>query len=380
MAIKQKQTDFKKLSNLINQLEINYKCFKYLHKSFAEKLNKFPFENYLSTEFRREISYLQLCYWNHFSEITNIFYTLFMPSKRKEEISFVNIDENLTDDKIYSELIVKYKELKLPNIRNRTTAHKSAERTHSFFYIVQHKVDSDLYNGISNLVDSFLNWAYKKYGEYGKLVKIMNQGNIYSGVKTIFNNIENNLSLEDVRDYKYDNIIYEKILKTSINSSVLRNQRIKKDKNNKKENILENIRKYLKNIVNLEVFNKIKDENGFKFILDMWTHDLEENFIENKLKWGSARKAINILLEGLYFNYYTRKYIRHLSVYLEIPVDSKVHNHLKKYDKTLLDKFTIKNLDKNQNKKYQKVAAKLANECGLKRVELDAVLWMGMLD
>ncbi len=373
--MKTNRTDFRQLSNLINQLEINYKCFQYLHNSFETKRKELNDLEYYTFEMRREVCYLRLCYWNHFSEIVNILYTFFLPSRKKEEISFINLDEDLKNDSDYNNILSYYNSLNLKNTRNRTTAHKSADTLHSFFHTVQRNINNESYLKVCKVVDSFLQWAFNKY--VGKLAIIVNSGNMLSGLRIVYRNIENNQTLddllqEDTRRFNFENVLFDRILKISISSSVLRNQTRKKNIDDK---ILEGIRQHLKILINLRAIKSIKDENTFQKFLNSWTQNLVKKFKGNNLKWGSARKALNVMLEELYLSYYMKKYVKNISNYLEIPLDNIVYKKLKEFDSSLPDKFTISALSKKQSELYQETAKKLAKTFDLKRVELDVMLW-----
>lgn len=78
--------------------------------------------------------------------------------------------------------------------------------------------------------------------------------------------------------------------------------------------------------------------DGFGAWLDAKTRELMRVFPRNaRGNWGAARKAMNLLLIGAYFNHYLRTghRLERVRDLLETPLDSKATGRLREYDGTL---------------------------------------------
>ena len=97
--------------------------------------------------------------------------------------------------------------------------------------------------------------------------------------------------------------------------------------------------------------------------------------------WGAARKAINLLTVGAYFNKalsYEYDLCRFRDVF-ETPLDGRAAKKLKRFAQENLNKKLqfpgIKHLKPQVSEQFQNVASEYARREGIPRVELDIILW-----
>lgn len=125
-----------------------------------------------------------------------------------------------------------------------------------------------------------------------------------------------------------------------------------------------------------------KQANEYRSWLDKKTDELMKKFPKGAQKnWGAARKAINLLMVGAYFNkVLSRKYRLHrVKDVLETPLDNRAADRLKSFAKEKLDLRLvfpgIKHLCVGVSDQFQNVASKYAQREGIPRAELDIILW-----
>lgn len=125
--------------------------------------------------------------------------------------------------------------------------------------------------------------------------------------------------------------------------------------------------------INLNNLNSL----GFEKAIDKWTDDL---VLKTKC-WGASRKALNLFLRDLYYNYWIRnKYnLDNFAEKFEIPLDGIVMNKIRKIYPSLPKKPAVKNLTADINKKYQLSAYNYAKDNSTLRIHLDIKFWSGGL-
>lgn len=183
------------------------------------------------------------------------------------------------------------------------------------------------------------------------------------------------------------------LINSSIGTSTVRNQG---------NGIAEPIRKKLEKVFHFEeFFTKLKSNN---------LEDFEEylNYLTNKLngingqarntnppgrvKWGTARKCVNLLLRSTVYNGFI--WDKHelnendfnqggLMDKLELPLDSYVAKGIKEdcheysiiFDKKTYASFRIININKKANDYYQSKALEIGKARELCRIDLDLYYW-----
>jgi len=137
--------------------------------------------------------------------------------------------------------------------------------------------------------------------------------------------------------------------------------------------VLKKAREHLKGI-NLKKFSK-KTRKEFQRVLDKETEVLKNALPRGARNWGAARKALNIFLRDVLYNYHlsTEYKLRPIEKWLEVPLDSFVATALTKTreGKDLPRWKTIKHLTKEDSESYQEVANLVAKRKGTRRVHLD---------
>ena len=148
------------------------------------------------------------------------------------------------------------------------------------------------------------------------------------------------------------------------------------------------VREFLRKPGLLQSFASVTSRDTFEALLEKQTNILKkklpggsryrkENYLgEWGERWGVARKCLNIFLYECVLNQCLReahKGISKLEPWLEVPLDSYVGKGLNHED--TLDEIpawgSVISLDKNQSRKYQDFAAKLAASENVARVHLD---------
>lgn len=122
-------------------------------------------------------------------------------------------------------------------------------------------------------------------------------------------------------------------------------------------------------------------ERAFRERLDSTTEDLRRALPARRKHWGLARKLINIFLHNAFYNHYLRTHYRldRAEPFFEVPVDSAVARGLRlkqSKDEKLPTWRGLVSLTAEENEKFQERATVLAQELGIARVHLDAVLWV----
>jgi hypothetical protein len=115
--------------------------------------------------------------------------------------------------------------------------------------------------------------------------------------------------------------------------------------------------------------------------LDQWTEELRQRFPTGGQFWGTARKCINIFMRDAFYNFYLRDAysLARFERVLEIPLDGDVAKGLLRENEASL--FGLQRWDaiirvtRDENEKYQRLAAKVADRCGVARVHLDLLYW-----
>lgn len=113
---------------------------------------------------------------------------------------------------------------------------------------------------------------------------------------------------------------------------------------------------------------------------------------ESKIKWGAARKCINLLARSIVYNGFIWHFFNiHLSDFekrgyirnLELPLDSYAIEGLRKdakkygvaYPQGLLNNFTIIGLRHDKSAQIQELAQKVAEKRATCKVHLDIIYW-----
>ena len=115
---------------------------------------------------------------------------------------------------------------------------------------------------------------------------------------------------------------------------------------------------------------------GLVKIRNTWTKQLVRDY---EIAWGPARKAVNLFLRDLSYNFMTRKEYG-LSKHdedLEVPLDGKVMTRIRaEAHDTNLDRTTVIALTEEMSEKYQLAALKIAKQQKkVYRVDLDLQWW-----
>lgn len=151
---------------------------------------------------------------------------------------------------------------------------------------------------------------------------------------------------------------------------------------------LQQIREWLVAHIDLSKASTYSNKEAFEIYLDRNTNKLAA-YIRDKTKddknknstyWGPARKYINIYLRSCTYNYFLRQHfcLDKIDTLLELPIDSKVANELrKKFNQKAqkLDKFVLTTLLKTEHSLYQQWASADAKEQRINPVDLDVFYW-----
>ena len=128
---------------------------------------------------------------------------------------------------------------------------------------------------------------------------------------------------------------------------------------------------------------------GVIYAIQEYLGDAFSNWLEGKtselvrtrgVKWGAARKALNLFLRDcLYNKYLSEKYdLGNLEAWMEMPVDSVVAGQLKKdAGRGRLPVWHgLKELTKENSEKFQTHAREMAARRNFARVHLDVGMWI----
>lgn len=143
--------------------------------------------------------------------------------------------------------------------------------------------------------------------------------------------------------------------------------------------VIAKIRAYLGNM-DLSVFRSIKSRDAFESWLNHQTNNIVSINHSPSIKWGAARKALNLFLRDcLYNKYLSREYkIENVEPFLEIPLDSIIAKELKKdAGRGCLPQWKgLKHLKIDESKFFQEYASQIAATKKISRVHLDVNLWV----
>lgn len=143
--------------------------------------------------------------------------------------------------------------------------------------------------------------------------------------------------------------------------------------------VIPKIQTYLASI-NLSFFHSIKDHNEFKLWLNGQTEAIVSINHSPSIKWGAARKSLNLFLRDcLYNKYLSHKYnIGNAETFLEIPLDSIVAKKLKQDAGwgRLPAWDGLNNLKIVDSELFQQHASHMASQKEMPRVHLDVGLWV----
>jgi hypothetical protein len=136
------------------------------------------------------------------------------------------------------------------------------------------------------------------------------------------------------------------------------------------------IQKYLGSL-DLTDTRSLKNEDDFSNWLSRKTEHLVQN---QNVKWGAARKALNLFLRDcLYNKYLCAEYgFDHLEPWLEMPLDSVIATELKKdVGRGGLPVWQgLRKLKKEDSKRFQDHASQVAATKNIARVHLDVGMWV----
>jgi len=154
---------------------------------------------------------------------------------------------------------------------------------------------------------------------------------------------------------------------SAIGPSALRNQG---------KGVIGRVRRYLSRMELAEI-QRVRSEAVFQQWLDEKTSRLVRN---QKVKWGAARKALNLFLRDcLYNKFLNSKYsLERIEPWMEIPLDSIIAGVLKNdAGRGQLPVWPkLKRLRKNESERFQHHAMKMAAKRNIARVHLDVSIWV----
>ncbi len=157
---------------------------------------------------------------------------------------------------------------------------------------------------------------------------------------------------------------------TAVNVTALRRQGV---------GVIGRIQSYLANL-DLSGLAALQHEDGF----GVWLQNTTQGMVSSKgcpeIRWGAARKALNLFLrDALYSKYISRQYgLEHVEKWLEAPLDSVVAQYLKrKAGRGQLPVWNgLRHLTPEESEQFQRHASRLARQRGLARVHLDVGIWV----
>jgi hypothetical protein len=164
----------------------------------------------------------------------------------------------------------------------------------------------------------------------------------------------------------------------AIGANTLRNQGA--------SNVVSNTREFLKRLDLRHFSAKAKTALSFQNALDQETKKLRNALPVGARHWGAARKALNIFLRDVFYNYYLRdEYgFGKLEPWLELPLDKDAARGLRKdskgIDKQLPRWLGVKYLKSDISKVYQDAAKHVAQRRQLARVHLDLIYFRAKID
>lgn len=178
-------------------------------------------------------------------------------------------------------------------------------------------------------------------------------------------------------DKEFIDKIHKRISIVCIGASALRNQGA--------PGIVEVARNYFSNISLDEYFESLSNSDKFNVFLDSHTNKLVEKFPDNGKSWGAARKGLNLFFRELVYNKFITDYynfpinirdFNEIIKNLEVPLDLDVATGIYIDSNFVLSKWeSIKKLNIEMSKLYQKEALKIAKSKNIARVHLDLFYW-----
>jgi len=143
--------------------------------------------------------------------------------------------------------------------------------------------------------------------------------------------------------------------------------------------VIGRIQDYLAKL-DLSGLSALHDEDGF----GLWLQNTTQGMVSSKggpeIRWGAARKALNLFLrDALYSKYLSRQYVlEHVEKWLEVPLDSVVAQYLKREaGRGQLPVWNgLRHLRPEESEQFQRYASRLARQRGLARVHLDVGIWV----
>jgi len=164
-------------------------------------------------------------------------------------------------------------------------------------------------------------------------------------------------------------VVQEKVAVSSIGPSALRGQG--------GGGVVRAARNYCRTL-NLRKLTSFEREQSFVEYLDIATKEL--TLSSQYLRWGAARKSLNLFLRDTLYNTYLNKAFRlnRIESWLEIPLDSVVAKGLRSMDdrEELPAWPGLKQLSPEISSKYQEFARRQTDRLGTLRVHLDMYLWL----
>lgn len=117
----------------------------------------------------------------------------------------------------------------------------------------------------------------------------------------------------------------------------------------------------------------------FPLLLDRATDVMCASFPKDGRNWGAARKAVNLFLRDAVYNadLASRFALARMRAWLEVPLDRDVATQLiaEKEGANLPRWKSIKRLESDISKEFQRVASNVARRRGIERVDLDVYYW-----
>jgi len=170
--------------------------------------------------------------------------------------------------------------------------------------------------------------------------------------------------------------VHRRIAQVSVGSSAIRNQG--------SGGLIKICHDYFEKSIDLKEFGAKIRNNGYPEYLDNCTHQLLSLFPEEGKSWGAARKGLNLFFREVVYNKYLADYLNIPNEYsenlerikqLEVPLDKDVATGLIKIYDELPKWKSIKVLQPEESKLYQKFALIYAERQNIARVHLDLEFW-----
>ena len=129
--------------------------------------------------------------------------------------------------------------------------------------------------------------------------------------------------------------------------------------------------------VDLTALGQSRIEPDFRGWLDEQTRTLVRAY---HVRWGAARKALNLFLRDCLYNKYlsARYRLDHLETWMEIPLDSIVTKHLKQdagWGRLPIWRG-LRQLTETESQRFQNHANEMASRQQMARVHLDVGIWL----